>query len=149
MNGNAWIIRPCGLLQRDGAMLWMRYHYNGQERYNLPGGNLEAGEEMGRGLAREFDEEMGLKVTVGALLGSIQTQAAGRDVLHLLFAVTANGEPRLNPAETKALELVWLNLEEATAYPLYPIIPAATLARLFQGQGIEGGHLGLLQQPWF
>ncbi|MEG3640162.1 NUDIX hydrolase [Magnetococcus sp. PR-3] len=148
MSGGPWIVRPCGLLIRDHKLLWMRYLYSGESRYNLPGGNLEANEEIREGLRREFMEEVSLEVTVGALLGSVQTVAAGRGVLHLLFAVNSSGLPQLNPDETKALELVWLSAEQAAEKSLYPALPQAALKSVLAGKPLEKGHLGMVEQPW-
>ena len=47
-------IRPSIVLQKDNAFLIMQYHYNNNERLNLPGGNLEEGETMAQSLVREM-----------------------------------------------------------------------------------------------
>nr|CRH06978.1 putative NUDIX hydrolase [Candidatus Magnetococcus massalia] len=144
-----WIVRPCGVLIRDGQLLTMQYQYGGQRRLNLPGGNLEEGEEITTALAREFVEELALAVEVGALVGTLQTQAGGREVLHMLFQVHTNGEPRLNPAETKAEALAWVGPKALAEVSLYPAVPQDKLQPLLLGQGGERDHWGLVDQPWF
>ncbi|OSM02089.1 NUDIX domain-containing protein [Magnetofaba australis] len=144
------IIRPCGVLVEAGRLLAMRYEYGGQERFNLPGGNLEAGEEARDCLEREFLEELGLRVEVGALLATLQTNANGRDVLHMVFAVTAQGpiEPHLNPQETSALGWLWMDAESLADAAFYPATPADLLQLWALQKSGAVDHLGLIHQPW-
>lgn len=43
---------------------------NERDEWELPGGRIEAGESSERCLAREIDEELGLRVAVGPILDS-------------------------------------------------------------------------------
>ena len=117
------IVRPAGLWIADGKLLTMRYQYAEKDRFNLPGGNQEPGEEIRLGLIREFREELGVDVVVGDLLFTAETLVAEREVLHLLFEIkTLVGSPQINPQETKALELVWLEPEALKTTPMYPAV---------------------------
>lgn len=51
-----------GLYVRDEKLLLMRESSNKSERWELPGGGLDFGEEPRAGLEREVEEEMGLNV---------------------------------------------------------------------------------------
>ena len=53
------------LVRPDGRLLLVDQPY--VEGWNLPGGDLERGEQPGPGLARELREELGIVVEVGAL----------------------------------------------------------------------------------
>jgi 8-oxo-dGTP diphosphatase len=142
------IIRPAGVWVVDGQLLTMRYQYSGRDRFNLPGGNQEFGEEIKAGLVREFAEELGVVVEVGDLLWAAETLVADREVLHLLFEIkSVVGSPLLNPAETKALELVWLNPEEVFSAPLYPAI-GSRLKPWLLDKTKSVSYLGRISQDW-
>ncbi|MBF0357167.1 MAG: NUDIX domain-containing protein [Magnetococcales bacterium] len=142
------IVRPAGIWVVDGQVLTMRYQYSGRDRFNLPGGNQEFGEEIKAGLVREFAEELGVVVEVGDLLWTAETLVAGREVLHLLFKVESMvGSPLLNPDETKALELVWLNPEEVVKVPLYPAIGSCLKPWLKENKK-SATYLGCINQDW-
>ncbi|MBF0096031.1 MAG: NUDIX domain-containing protein [Magnetococcales bacterium] len=143
------IIRPAGLLLQQQRLLTMRYRYGSHDRFNLPGGNLEAEETLPAGLEREFREELGIQVAVGDLLFCAETFAAGRHTIHLLFPVTLlQGRPALVPAATRASELVWIPLAQLAEAPLYPNLGPA-LAAALQGNPPGVRYLGQLQQEWF
>ena len=60
--------------------------------WEFPGGKVEAGESDAAAVARECREELGVEVTVGALLGA-QPIAPGL-LLRVYAAVLDGGEPR-------------------------------------------------------
>ncbi|MBF0161808.1 MAG: NUDIX domain-containing protein [Magnetococcales bacterium] len=143
-------IRPSGVLVQDQNLLTMCYHYAGRERFNLPGGNLEPGEELTACLMREFAEELDLEIAVGELLLCAETVAGERHVLHLVFRVLPMaGTPCLNTAQTRAVRLQWLPLQMLAETSLYPGL-APELASRLSGQRPAGSiYLGRLQQEWF
>lgn len=142
------IVRPCGVLARGGELLVMRYRYGGRERLNLPGGKPEGKEGLIPCLVREFAEELGLEVVVGPLLWVAETVAGGRHVLHLVFQVTGEGEPRLNPAHTTALGVAWLAPAGLGAASLYPALGTELSRWLATGGEGQGRFLGEVEQPW-
>jgi 8-oxo-dGTP diphosphatase len=142
------IIRPSGLWIAHGKLLTMGYRYGGQDRFNIPGGNQEPGEEIRTGLLREFQEELGVAVTVGDLLFTAETEAGGREVLHLLFEITdLIGSPQINSQETKALELAWLHPEKLASAPLYPAV-GPFLAQWMASEEKPDTYLGRVFQEW-
>jgi 8-oxo-dGTP diphosphatase len=142
------IIRPAGIWIDNGKLLTMRYQYSGKDRYNLPGGNHENGEELKVVLVREFAEELGVEVTVGDLLFTAETHVAGREVLHLLFDITTIiGTPKLNKSETKALELVWLEQKSILNASLYPAIGVDLDQFMASGKATKT-YLGRIPQEW-
>ncbi|MBF0195779.1 MAG: NUDIX domain-containing protein [Magnetococcales bacterium] len=142
------IIRPAGIYIENDKLLTMRYQYSGKDRYNLPGGNHEDGEEIRAVLAREFTEELCVEVTVGDLLFTAETLVEGREVLHLLFDITSIiGVPTINIKETTAIELVWLGEKSLLNASLYPAI-GENLARLISVSKPTNTHLGRIHQEW-
>jgi len=58
------------VIEDDGRFLIA--HTKGAGNVYLPGGHVEAGEGMKHALARELDEELGVKVEVGDFLGALE-----------------------------------------------------------------------------
>ncbi len=142
------VIRPSGVVVQDDQLLVMCYRYGGRDRFNLPGGNLEPGEEPTVCLLREFAEELDLEIGIGDLLFCAETVAAERNVLHLVFQVTTvSGTPCLNPAQTRAVQARWLPIDAVATAPLYPGIAPDLAARL-RGERAPC-YLGRLHQEWF
>ena len=116
-------VRAAGLVIESNKVLVLRYNYAGKRIHALPGGNIEQGEFAPQTLVREFREELGLEISVGPLrfVGEMQAQKQIGQTLHLIFEVAIlNGEPRLNPQETSAESVLWLDgdaLSEAALYP--------------------------------
>ncbi|MBF0160363.1 MAG: NUDIX domain-containing protein [Magnetococcales bacterium] len=147
------IIRPAGLLVRQGQILMMSYRYGTVTRYTLPGGRLEIGESLTSCLQREFQEELGLTVVVGELLWLAQTSANDREVLHPLFHVEDPCpdrplQPTLNPESTRADGLAWLSAQQVASASLYP----AVYDQLQQHLSLDGPcspvYLGYIRQDW-
>lgn len=56
------------VIVRDGQILLIRYQDHIGNYYNFPGGGIDKGESIRKGLRREVYEETGLDVSVGRLL---------------------------------------------------------------------------------
>jgi len=65
---NKFFFRPSayGVIVKSGKVLLLRNKSNG--KYWFPGGGVEVGEKIEKGLEREIIEETGLKVEIGELL---------------------------------------------------------------------------------
>jgi len=87
---------------REGKVLLVqRAKSPGKGFWSLPGGRVEFGESLHTALAREVDEETGLKIDIVALAGWREvlpgTGGSGGHYLIMSFAARwAAGEPRLN-----------------------------------------------------
>ena len=57
-------------------------HRNEREESELPGGQIEIGESSARCLAREIEEELGLRVRVGSLLDTSATSTSSWGASH-------------------------------------------------------------------
>ncbi len=78
-------------------------------KWEFPGGKREPGESDEDALIREYDEEFGVAITVGALLG--ESQFANGDKRYGLSALLV--DLRAEPAELREHdELRWLGADE-------------------------------------
>lgn len=96
----------------------------GTERFMQPGGKPEAGETAAQTLARELDEELGLRVAEDALLplGVFVSAAAnepGHRVVATAFAMTA--EPGDVRVQAELAELRWITPADVGTLPLAPL----------------------------
>ncbi len=143
-------IRPAILIIENEKILTMQYNYGGQDVYNLPGGNLEFGEHLADALAREMVEEMGIKVSVGELImvGEVHNAEQKKQTFHFIFAgKIIEGTPVLNPKETSALAIKWLNISKLSTVNLYPNISDKLLQ--YSAGNLENKYIGKIVQQWF
>lgn len=143
-------IRPAILIIENEKILTMQYNYGGQDVYNLPGGNLEFGEYLADALAREMVEEMGIQVSVGELIlvGEVHNLEQKKQTFHFVFAgKIIEGTPVLNPKETSAIAIKWLNINELDFVNLYPNISKKILQYL--AGSLENKYIGKIEQQWF
>lgn len=141
-------IRPALVILRDGKILTMRYRYGEKDVYNLPGGNVDFGEGLKDTLVRELVEELNLQVSVGDMLFAGEVHLKEKQTLHCIFkGEILSGEPVLNPEETTALEVYWLEPEKLGEVNLYPNVGEA-LKYAMDGEQINW-FLGKIEQKWF
>jgi len=86
---------------RDGKVLLVRRARSpGEGFYSLPGGRVEFGESLHQALAREVDEETGLRIDIVGLAGWREVlPSAGGSGHYLIMSFAARwraGEPELN-----------------------------------------------------
>ena len=118
-------IRPAAWITRHRKVLTLRYIYPGGSLFALPGGGLEAEESLEEALRRELQEELTLAVEPEALLwmGESPSDAHLPATLHILFqCADSGGEPQLQTQHTKALDAVWLPLDDIQGKTLYPAV---------------------------
>ncbi len=88
--------------ERDGRVVLVQRAMNPMRGYwTFPGGFLEVGETTEQGALRETEEEIGLRVTLGSLLG-VYTRAEVGIVVVVYRAAVADGEPVLEEREILA-----------------------------------------------
>lgn len=104
-----WTQSVAGVCIRDGKVLLARHTYGGGAgKLIIPGGYLKFGELPEETVVREYEEETGVTVKPGKLLG-IRFNA---ECWYAVFAVSyVEGEARSDGDENS--EVVWMEIEEA------------------------------------
>ncbi len=117
------IVEVVGAVIRDAAGRLLTVRKAGTQRFMLPGGKREPGEDDLTALRRELAEEIGVTVIASTLLGRFEAPAANEPsatVRSSTYLVEIAGEIIIR-AEIE--ELRWL---DPTASPETPIAPLLT-----------------------
>jgi 8-oxo-dGTP pyrophosphatase MutT (NUDIX family) len=147
-------VRAQGILLLQDRILLARHVRRKRRYWVLPGGHREVGETVAEALARELDEEAGVRPTELALFSVSEVRLERREVLDIAFSVLAfDGEPRLGAPSPdlpdrrlEALELV--SMEDLPRLDFRPAILGLALHRAWQrGDWSPIGYLGDLTSP--
>ena len=101
-------------VRADGAVILLRRGFEpGRGRWTFPGGFVDLGESVESAACRETEEELGLAIELGPLVG-VYSRPDDRVVL-IVFRAVALGEPRTTPeaVEVRAFapdEIPWPEL---------------------------------------
>jgi 8-oxo-dGTP diphosphatase len=96
----------------------------------LPGGGLDHGEEPATGLRREFEEETGLEVEVGPLLGLLSDvfplpSGASLHTIRIIYSVTGYTGTLQDEVGGSSDTARWVALDQAGELPLRPYVRRA------------------------
>lgn len=149
-------VRPAALItrQHEGQteVLLMHYCYGGADVFALPGGNPDRGETLTETVVRELQEELGLKIAVKDALffGEMLLDERKDDILHVVFqADIEDGTPVLNPAETSALSVQWISVEQLGGLNLYPNVGEQIIRYASLRTVMPLGYIGRIEQQYF
>lgn len=109
-----------------------RYPNQPAPLWNLPGGRQRPDELLEAALVREFLEETGLAVTVGALhyLSESYDLATGTHFLNATFDVRAEGEARVPAGDPHAIGVTWVLRADLASHLPVAVVREPLLAHL-------------------
>jgi 8-oxo-dGTP pyrophosphatase MutT (NUDIX family) len=150
-------LRVQGIVLVRGRILLARHAKAGHQYWVLPGGHREAGESLAAALARELDEEAGIRPTRISLFSVSEVLLDWREVIDIVFRVhTFEGRPRLGDAPPalpdRRLEALALHARPALArLEFRPAALAAEIASAWSRDAWKGarylGELGAAARP--
>lgn len=88
---NMFNIRVTGILIENEQILLVKQRVSDKRNWSLPGGRLERGETLSKGLQREMKEETGLDIEIVRLLYVCDVKTSGNTILHISFLVRRIG----------------------------------------------------------
>lgn len=90
----------------------------GADKWEFPGGKVRVGESLEKCLARELEEELGIRACVGPLLGTVETSCVerGRFLIHFFSVTIEEG----SPVAREHVELRWVEREALEDLALSP-----------------------------
>lgn len=111
-----WTVSVKGVLVDDGCIL---LGLNDRGEWELPGGQLEAGESPESAVSREFREETGLEVKAERLLlAEVFEVIPHRSILVVAFGTSLEGTPSPVAASPEHRAMEWKPLPELDALRL-------------------------------
>ena len=124
-----------GLIVRGDGQLLISQRREDQAMplfWEFPGGKVEAGESPGEALVRELDEELGVKVEVGAIWEVLHHVYADFDLLMLVYWCHLGGDQTPRCREVK--RLAWATPTQLRSYDFLPA--DKTLLDRLVGEGV-------------
>ena len=146
------IVRPSILILRNNKILLLKYNYNGNDVYGLPGGNPDSDETLHNTLIRELREELKIDVKVNEMVfvGEVTIPGKRKATLHCVFrGEVTGGTPETNPDETSALGYTWMAVEDLDSLNIYPNIGKHIKSYVHNEQKTENIYIGQIEQKWF
>ena len=128
-----WSQSVGGVCIRDGKVLLARHTYGaGKGMFIIPGGYVNFGEIPEETLVREYQEETGITVKAGKLIGM---RFSAKDWYAVFEAIYVEGEARSDGDEND--QVVWMDINEALANESVPVLTKKMISCAISGKGFE------------
>ncbi|TAJ74353.1 MAG: NUDIX domain-containing protein [Phenylobacterium sp.] len=124
------IVEVVGAVIRDAAGRLLTVRKHGTQRFMLPGGKREPGEDDLTALARELREELGVRLLSAGPLGRFEAAAAneaGATVRSHAYLVEIEGEVTI---QAEIEELLWIDPAAPPDLPIAPLLAGQILPAL-------------------
>ena len=116
------IVEVVGAVIRDAGGRLLTVRKRGTQRFMLPGGKREPGEDDLTALARELAEELGVALRSATLLGGFEAPAAneaGATVRSHAYLVEIEGDIAI---QAEIEELLWMDPAAPPDVPIAPLL---------------------------
>lgn len=144
------LVRPSVIILQNDEILLMKYNYNGNIVFALPGGNPDPSETLGETLIRELKEELHLDIEPEKMVLAGEVVVGDKSTLHCIFlASILSGNPVLNPLHTTALGVEWIKVSVAANLNLYPNIGVYLGKLQEENFNLQNPYVGRIKQNWF
>ncbi|MCR5436894.1 MAG: NUDIX hydrolase [Treponema sp.] len=128
-----WSQSVGGVCIRDGKVLLARHTYGaGKGMFIIPGGYVNFGEIPEETLVREYQEETGITVKAGKLIGM---RFSAKDWYAVFEAIYVEGEARSDGDEND--QVVWMDIEDALVKESVPVLTKKMISCAISGKGFE------------
>ena len=128
-----WSQSVGGVFIRDGKVLLARHTYGaGKGMFIIPGGYVNFGEIPEETLVREYQEETGITVKAGKLIGM---RFSAKDWYAVFEAIYVEGEARSDGDEND--QVVWMDPQEALANESVPELTKKMISCAVSGKRFE------------
>ena len=128
-----WSQSVGGVCLRDGKVLLARHTYGaGKGMFIIPGGYVDFGETPEETLVREYQEETGITVKAGKLLGM---RFSAKDWYAVFVAIYIEGEARSDGDEND--KVIWMDINEALANESVPVLTKKMISCAISSKGFE------------
>jgi 8-oxo-dGTP diphosphatase len=124
------IVEVVGAIILDEAGRLLTVRKRGTQRFMLPGGKREPGEDDATALAREVREELGVAIVSAVLLGRFEAPAAnepGATVRSCAYRIEIEGEISI---QAEIEELLWIDPAAPPDVPIAPLLVRQILPAL-------------------
>jgi 8-oxo-dGTP diphosphatase len=124
------IVEVVGAVIRDATGRLLTVRKRGTQRFMLPGGKREPGEDDLSALARELAEELGVSLTSARLLGRFEAPAAneaGATVRSHAYVVEVEGDIAV---QAEIEDLLWMDPAAPPDVPIAPLLAGQILPAL-------------------
>ena len=117
------LVVVAAVIEREGKILICRRRADARHslKWEFPGGKVEAGEAPDAALARELDEELGIRAAIGPEIERYPYQYQGRSPILLIFFKVTRFEGE--PVNREFSEIKW---EEPQNLPQYDFLEGDT-----------------------
>jgi 8-oxo-dGTP diphosphatase len=103
-----------GIARKNDEILILKRHPESRtnpNKWELPGGKVDPGEDFDKALIREFNEETNLNIELGQFVGAVQEEFPHKKTIALVMEVVLLGEIEVKISD-EHIDWKWATIEE-------------------------------------
>ena len=104
-----------GLARKNNKILILKRHPKSKtnaNKWELPGGKIDPGEDFDKALIREFDEETNLTIELGDVIGAVQEDFPHKKTIALVMNVNILSDKDKIKISDEHIDWKWATLDE-------------------------------------